>query len=531
MAVGLFGYSDILLADHNDAPLMPEDCANGIDDDDDGLIDINDPDCICEVLSEESLIPNPSFEETTCCPVERSMLNCAVDWIQASEPTSDLIHPCGWTGWNDHFPPVPYPDGEWIVGFANGRLISENSFQSNWKEYVGACLTSPLKANTDYRFEFNIGFSSPSASPAIDITFYGTTDCQYLPFGVGDENFGCPTNGPNWKRLGSVNEGGGEGAEWIKSEITITPDEDITAIVIGPPCAASTAGRTTYYFFDNLVLADLRSFEFKIAEVNHPCADDFTLSVLDEEGITYQWYKEGIALLGEDSPLLSTNYGEGDYQVRMESEGDCVLTQTYTYRVPVIIEPSKVTICKDEVYDFGGEILSESGTYDMMFTTPDGCDSMVSLILDILPELKETVSAKVFQGETYDAIENQNFDTPGTYEIPLINQFGCDSLVTLQLDYYKVYFPNVFAPNSSESNDRFFVAGNEDLAEIKSMAIYDRWGMLVYNGKNELQNDSQGWDGMYNGKMAVEGNYTYISVLEMDDGKERQFIGTVLLLK
>ena len=509
-----------------------EDCANGLDDDGDNLIDLNDPDCICETLSDESLIPNPSFEESTCCPVERSMLNCAVDWIQASEATSDLVHPCGWTGWNDHFPPSPFPDGEAVVGFANGRLINNGNFQSNWKEYVGACLTSPLEANTAYRFKFFVGFTSSSASPPIDITFYGTPDCRFLPFGVGNEDFGCPTNGPNWQVLGSVNVSGDEGPVWIEEEISIVPMEDIQAIAIGPPCEASRAGRTTYYYFDNLVLADLRSFEFKIAEVNHPCSDDFTLSLPDEDGINYQWYKDGIALVGEQSAMLSMNYGEGEYQVRLESEGECLLTESYIYLIPKFSEPSSVTICKDEVYNFGDQQLTESGTYTMTFQSQDGCDSTVALNLNILPELQESVDAKIFEGETFDEVDGSSFDRPGNYEVMLTNRFGCDSLVSLSLDFYNVYFPNVFIPDVSNGvNGRFTVAGNEDLVEIKSMAIYDRWGMRVYNGENEFLNETSGWDGTHNGRMAEQGIYTYISTLEMDDGKERQFVGTILLLK
>jgi len=154
---------------------MMEDCSNALDDDGDGLIDLNDPDCTCEILSPESLIPNPSFEESTCCPIQRSMLNCAVGWEQASEPTTDLIHPCGWTGWNGHFPPTPFPDGEAIMGFANGR-VGGGSAEYNWKEYAGACLTGPLKANTEYRFEFYIGFTNETLSPTLDITFFGTTN-------------------------------------------------------------------------------------------------------------------------------------------------------------------------------------------------------------------------------------------------------------------------------------------------------------------------------------------------------------------
>jgi len=528
--MGLIGFCEPMDMDVGPQHQMIEDCRNSLDDDGDGLIDLNDPDCECEILNPESLIPNPSFEESTCCPTNRSMLNCAVDWIQASEPTTDLIHPCGWTGWDIHFPPTPFPDGEAIMGFANGRGFG-SAFEDNWKEYAGACLLSPLKANTTYRFEFYIGFSGTQGSPPIDISFFGTTDCDFLPFGVGDADFGCPTNGPNWQLLGAREVSGGGGPEWLKTEITITPNEDIHAIAIGPPCEPSSVNSTTYYFFDNLILADLRSFEFTIEEVNHPCAEDFTLQVPEEEGVTYQWYKDGIALVGEESALLSMDYGEGDYQVRVESDGDCVLTQPFTHVVPVITDTTFVTLCNDEVLEFGEQLLADPGTFSEMFVSQDNCDSIVSLTLDVLPELEEMVTAKIFEGETFDGVESRRFDRPGTYSVELTNRFGCDSLVILELEFYNVYFPNVFAPNYSESNGHFFISGNEDLTEIRRLDIYDRWGMLVYSGRDEFQNNSQGWDGRYNGNIVEEGVYTYISTLEMDDGVVRQFAGSVLLIK
>ena len=522
MSVCISGFGGPLLSNASPLIQLIEDCSNALDDDDDGLIDLNDPDCICEILSPESLIPNPSFEESTCCPTDRSMLNCAVGWIQASEPTTDLIHPCGWTGWNGHFPPTPFPDGEAIMGFANGRVNSGGgSAEYNWKEYAGACLSAPLKANTTYKFEFSIGFSSEQLSPALDITFFGTTSCDNLPFGSGNADLGCPTNGPNWKLLGARNVGGGGGSAWVKTEITITPDEDIHAIAIGPPCAASGANNTTYYFFDNLVLADLRSFEFQISEINHPCSADFTLRVPEEEGIKYQWYKDGIALVGEESAVMSMNYGEGDYQVRIESEGSCLLTQIYTHIVPVISDTTFLTICNNESYQFGDILISESGGYNEILKNENNCDSIVALTLEILPELQESVSAKIFEGETYTDITGQRFTTSGTYGVELINDLGCDSLVQLQLEFYNVYFPNVFTPNSDSHNNRFLISGNRDLSEIKSLDIYDRWGMQVYSGIDEFQNDSNGWDGRLHGKLVEQGIYTYISTLEMNDGKLR----------
>ena len=69
-------------------------CDNAIDDDGDGLVDLNDTDCECSNLIDLSLIPNTSFEDTLCCPTAEAMLACADSWVQASGATSDYYHSC-----------------------------------------------------------------------------------------------------------------------------------------------------------------------------------------------------------------------------------------------------------------------------------------------------------------------------------------------------------------------------------------------------------------------------------------------------
>ena len=59
--------------------LSQENCTNGLDDDNDGLIDFNDPlDCQCFNLNLETntniFIPNPSFEEYNCLPTQFSQV-------------------------------------------------------------------------------------------------------------------------------------------------------------------------------------------------------------------------------------------------------------------------------------------------------------------------------------------------------------------------------------------------------------------------------------------------------------------------
>ena len=501
---------------------MEEECDNAVDDDNDGLVDLNDPDCDCEVIEPVSLIPNPSFEDLDCCPSERSQLDCAQSWIQASEPTTDLIHLCDWQGWFDFPPPMPFPDGEGIMGFRDGRVRGGSGLQANWKEYAGACLLSPLEADSLYRFQFDLGFVNSERSPPINITFFGTPDCDNLPFGVGNEDFGCPTNGPGWIRLGSKMVSGGAGNTWVNTIIEVTPEVDIAAIAIGPDCPAVFSEVSLYYFFDNLILADLHSFDFGIRELSDPCREDFRLRVPSNSDVSYQWYKDGIALLGETDAQLSQMYGEGDYQVRIDDGTDCRVSARYMHRIPIITRLQNRTICEDEEYIFGDQLLTASGRYVDTFTSVDNCDSIVTLNLQVLGTVADTVSARIFAGETYQ-YEDRSFLDEGEYLVTLTSSQGCDSLVLLVLDYYEVYIPNAFSPNQDGINDQFSIYSEAGLIENIDLTIYDRWGATVATGTD--------WDGRRAGRPVNPGVFIYVARLRMSDGIERQFSGSVTVVK
>ncbi len=507
-----------------------EQCDNALDDDGDGLIDLNDPDCDCPVIEPISRIPNPSFEDMNCCPDSRSQLHCADTWIQASEATTDYLHTCGWMGWPDLPPPLPFPDGEAVVGFRNGRGAFMDEGNPNWKEYAGACLLAPLRARNSYRFQFNIGFTNPINSPPTTVVFFGTTDCNNLPFGEGNERFGCPTNGEGWIRLGAVNVSGAN--NWITTSIDITPEEDIYAIAIGPDCRElSNIQDDIYYFFDNLVLAEQRDFEFKITSTGHPCADDFTLQVPEEDSLSYQWYRDGIALIGETRPQLLVKKSPGAYVARIIGPGECRITRQYSYRAPQIVTETTEIICPGESYPFQNRFLEAAGSYLDTLKSVDNCDSIVYLELQVASEFADTVEARIFEGEKY-AVGPYRYYRQGSYLANLQSQQGCDSLVYLDLSFYQVYFPTAFSPDGDGVNDRFTVFGGTDLQGISSLRIFDRWGNEVYSGTDLVPNDATGgWDGQYRGQAAPNGVYVYLATLRMVDEKERNLSGSLVLMR
>ena len=497
-------------------------CDNAIDDDGDGLIDLNDEDCDCLPLETESLIPNPSFEELECCPEDFSSVNCVTNWTPASSTTPDFFHSCEWTLAGALGVPEPLPDGEGVIGFMNGLFGSNNDSNPAWKEYVGACLIDPLIADSFYRFQFFLGFFDRESSPAFDVALFGTSDCANLPFGDGDGSFGCPTNGPGWIRLGIVSVFGEN--EWKPFQFTFKSPFDIMGIVVGPACSHVQANTTPYYLLDHLVLAKDDDFELEIRPNGQPCAVNFSLEFPRREGYTYQWYKDGIAIPDAKSSVLSKPPGEGLYQLRIENEEGCKISKPFDHIVPYQYTHVNVDICEEEFYLFDNQQLRTPGVYVDTLKRVDNCDSIVQLKLGLMESFERHISAKIFPGESYQVGNFQFFD-PGEYKQSIPSSSGCDSTIYLSLDHYSVYIPNAFSPNGDGINDHFAISGGPDLQAIPSLTIFDRWGKIVYQGFS--LRPGEGWDGQA-APLAV---YVYVAKVLMDDNIERTLSGSLTLMR
>lgn len=222
-------------------------CDNGIDDDFDLLIDGFDTlDCPCG--SSPILLPNPSFEDKSCCPNAFSQMRCVDDWRQASNATSDYFNLCGIRTVTFGYPPSPIPNGNGYVGFINGAIQSGVAYP-NLKEYIGTCLSDTLKKGVSYELSFWIVNGRGSLSTALAL--YGSNDCNNQPFGNSSLSFGCPSNDTNWSTLGEINIRTRTDL-WTEHVLSFTPSFDAVSIVIGPSC--SPASGYNYYYLDYLEL-------------------------------------------------------------------------------------------------------------------------------------------------------------------------------------------------------------------------------------------------------------------------------------
>ena len=110
---------------------------------------------------------------------------------------------------------------------------------------------------------------------------------------------------------------------------------------------------------------------------------------------------------------------------------------------------------------------------------------------------------------------------------------GADSLlIFLAEEDVAIYVPNAFTPNGDNINDYFFISAGEQVSHIKLLAVYDRWGSLMFEGRQLLPGMEQsGWDGTYRGQKAPPGVYVYIAELMLENGETVIVKGDVALLK
>jgi gliding motility-associated-like protein len=113
------------------------------------------------------------------------------------------------------------------------------------------------------------------------------------------------------------------------------------------------------------------------------------------------------------------------------------------------------------------------------------------------------------------------------YTVEISEAAGCSTirqvLVTIIQDN-NIFIPNAFSPNNG-NGDKFYVRGN-NLYGVR-LTIFDRWGEKIF----ETTNQSDGWDGTYNGKELDPGVFTYVVTVNYVNKESTTVSGTVTLIR
>lgn len=215
----------------------------------------------------------------------------------------------------------------------------------------------------------------------------------------------------------------------------------------------------------------------------------------------------------------------GQYVIAVRDANGCEATDVFT-----ITSPSEVSVLLTAAQE-----LILAGMETQLLATSTSTSDIVQHAWSWTSI--DTVSRLDFR----DCLDTTNCDRPytkpqatTTYVVTVTNQDGCTAsdtvTIVVEIDE-RAFWPSAFTPNGDGLNDRFVfdVLGVLD-AKVE---IYDRWGGLVY--KNDAQQNgllvADAWDGTNDGKALSSDTYVYLIKARYISGEEKDFTGTITLMK
>jgi gliding motility-associated-like protein len=119
--------------------------------------------------------------------------------------------------------------------------------------------------------------------------------------------------------------------------------------------------------------------------------------------------------------------------------------------------------------------------------------------------------------------------TTTTYTLTIIDNNSCTATdaATINVIPYCVKVMEAFTPNGDAKNDLWLVTNGAPCAGQIKVAVYNRYGGLVYKNDNYQNN----WDGTYNGKPVADGTYYYNISYRLINGNPVIMKGDVTILR
>ncbi len=131
----------------------------------------------------------------------------------------------------------------------------------------------------------------------------------------------------------------------------------------------------------------------------------------------------------------------GNYKVSLKVTSDNLCTDIITYQVIVYPQhhiSNPQTICYGQTYTLNGHNYNTSGIYDDTLKSVFGCDSIITTNLNILPPpAANNVSVSICPEALYQLPSGNKTNVAGVYNDTLKSVYGCDSVIITTLSIYR----------------------------------------------------------------------------------------------
>ena len=220
-----------------------------------------------------------------------------------------------------------------------------------------------------------------------------------------------------------------------------------------------------------------------------------------QDNYSYVWKNEGTVIAGNSETITVTS--SGLYSVLAISEAGCEsLEQTILVR-----ESEKATITKDDVI-----ITDDSDNNSIQVANPNLGNGDYEYAIDD--------EFGIYKNEGFF----QNLST-GMHTLYVRDKGGCG---TESFAFSILGYPKFFTPNEDGVNDFWKISGFDRVFYPTSeIFIFNRFGNLIF----KFDENSQGWNGDYQGKKSPSNSYWFRAILTDINGFSIEKIGNFSLIR
>lgn len=205
----------------------------------------------------------------------------------------------------------------------------------------------------------------------------------------------------------------------------------------------------------------------------------------------------------------------------------------------------------------------KTGSYNVLLKDKNGCSTDTTIRIEegreLILDLGENMSINLGDSAILKAVSNYpltsikwvSYDSlkclsclplvvrpfkTQHYQLLAKDSLGCqaqDNTTVFVNKQQRVFVPTSFSPNDDGINDILMIHGNKDVKQVKTLQIYNRWGVQVFEASNFPTDDIRfGWDGRFKGEsIPSTDSLIYYAIVEFIDGKTEIFTGDITLLR
>ncbi|MBK7467970.1 MAG: gliding motility-associated C-terminal domain-containing protein [Saprospiraceae bacterium] len=239
--------------------------------------------------------------------------------------------------------------------------------------------------------------------------------------------------------------------------------------------------------------------------------DSISIRVIPTQNVT----SEVFLCLGEDSIQINNQWIKQDTNI--------VQNLKNIHQCDSIVNTT-VRILSKAIYQFPDTLtLEESTQYTIIYQPtrrPNENWSWQSDLPISCSSCDQAIVTATKDGEVLLTIEDEN----GCTQIHRI-------IFKIKKQTTKIIIPNIISPNGDQLNDVLDIFSDDPNLQINFLRIFDRWGELIYEVKNQTLQNYKPWNGTFRGKNVINGVYVIHGHFVFSNGKSQEVAQDISVIR